>query len=400
MCPTNICIKIQPQFCEDNFQNCFNLTNNKKLNNLKPTCQVSIYNDEMNCINLLHKVEYVFYHNGSNGIKEVIVKMYLTNFTHKLSDEHVYFYQEFSVKFIWMDRLITYSDQRSGNPGYLTGKPILVANLLINETLINKTSGNGTENIVRKNITRNPFEFIENFMTLPTSKHGFCMYNNVTYNIVEFKFDSIQKCKFQTSVKVNKSKPANDTCRLMQRVIFDYWRISLTNTTIKVVGDFGNADVRNFSDWSSVLFYTTPDEVLTNITGRYSSKNTSLTCYNITTVLKIDIFHSRVVYKNLDNQEKIVGTIYEFAGLRNLTFDIDKNYIQLDVDIKHEVMFFDITVSKIKKYADPPTFEIKLPYDFFYPFVKLNNTEQIRVDKYLFFVILLMLYFSQYYANV
>lgn len=343
-----------------------------------PTCHISIYNDEINCINLVRKVEYLFYHNGSYGIKQVICRIILSNFTHKLSDEHVNFYQEFSVKFNWINRQITYSNQRSGNPGYLIGKPILVANLLINATIANKKNSNVTDDIIiRKNMTRNPNDFTDNFLTLPTSKEGLCMFNNVTYNIVEFKFDSIEKCKFQSTMKINKTKTANETCQSIQRIIFDYWLISTKNNTIKVVGDFGNADIKKLDDWSSILFYTNPDDILSNVTGDYARNNTTITCHNITTILKIDIFHSRVVYKNLNDQEKIIGTIYDFVGLKTLNFYIDNGIVVLDYLLRHEVIFFDIKLNKIKKYADPPTFEIKLPYDFFYPFVKLNNAADI-----------------------
>lgn len=180
------------------------------------------------------------------------------------------------------------------------------------------------------------------------------------------------------------TKSANESCRSLQEIIFHYWSVSTTNTTQKLIGDFGNANAKNMEDWSEILFYTNPEEILSNITGSYASNNQSIVCRNLTTNLKIDLFHSRVVYKNLDNQEKIIGTLYDFVGLNNFEFNIKNEELFADINIRHEVMFFDVTANKIKKYDDPPSFQIKLPYDFFYPFIKINNGCELHILNILF----------------
>lgn len=379
---------LEPQICDEHFQNCVNLSKIDK--SIKPTCKVAVYNDEVYCINLVGKVKYLFYHNGTGGFRQIIVKIHLSTFAQRLSEEATDFLQEFSVNFLWTNQSLTYSSRRSGNPGYQQGAPILAANLLINETLVNSTTGNGTETLVWKNVTRNPHDFADNFLTLPASKLGICVLDNYTNNVVEFSVDSVQKCAFRTLKPFNNSKTANETCRSIQRAIFDLWFVSTKNTTLKMIGNFGNANEKNLGDWSPIIFEVNPENFLANVTGNYSVNNTLVTCGNLTTNLRIDVFHARVVQKGLDHQEKIIGTVYEL--IRNVdssVFQIGNGNIAVDARLRHEVMFFDVTLGKVKKFADPPLFHLKLPYDFFYPFVRLSNGSQtLGINAFLINVVI------------
>lgn len=281
------------------------------------------------------------------------------------------FFQEFETIFYWTNNSVNFTKKRSGNPGYLIGKPVLVAKLLINETIINVTGTNTTKTEVNTTIIRNHLDFTENFLTLPENKGGICILNNSTNYPVEFGFNIILKCKIKSTYEINKNLTANETCRELQKVIFIYWSISIGNKTARLIGAFGNANFTIVKDWFSVLYEETPDKKLNKTFGIYSKKNSTVTCYNIATTFKIDIFHSRVTFKNLGNQEKIVGTIFDFVGTDNFTFAVNKGKISLEVPLRHEVMFLDVT-KRIERYREHSMFSFTLPRDFFYP-VKLSS---------------------------
>ena len=74
------------------------------------------------------KLKYEIYHDGVHGIKKVRALIDLTNFSTRFTNANdaIVVAQSFSYTHYWnSDNVTTPLHQRSGNPGYIKGKPIL-----------------------------------------------------------------------------------------------------------------------------------------------------------------------------------------------------------------------------------------------------------------------------------
>ena len=84
------------------------------------------------CVNGVVGVSYVFQHNGTEGISSFKAKIYLAN----ISDAQNHVRQSYSVKYEWSSpsNISKNVFQRSGRPGYMQGKPLLLGKLVKNLT--------------------------------------------------------------------------------------------------------------------------------------------------------------------------------------------------------------------------------------------------------------------------
>ncbi|KAK5640330.1 hypothetical protein RI129_011141 [Pyrocoelia pectoralis] len=350
-CPKNVCLPIDVKECNEN---CSSLPSNTTT-----TCRFNSTLNIFNCRNVAQKIIYTFKHNGSNGFTAVELLLYLKDISYR-PDAHFEFEQEFQANFFWHNSSLNYSQVLSGNPGYLIGKPVLI----------------GTVNRTSSKIERAPDIFRENFLTFPTSRNSLCVLSEDLLVASEFGYNMLLKCKLRKKIETSNST-ANNTCRQIQRTIFDYWPISSNVTAInKVFGVFGNSN--DTSDWVEALSNKSPEEILNGTYGNFTSDNNTLICNNVTVTLKIDIFYARVSYKSLLNQNKIIGVTYSFGTLKQFPFKIESGYLDYEILIMEELMFYDVTSKQAEKFVDPPSFQIRLPYDFFYPFVKVDNGVDIN----------------------
>lgn len=83
---------------------------------------------------VVKNVQYTIYHNGTDGIKAVNAKIFLENTEDLLGSIE----QSFSVVYRWIkNEDLKYTEQlveRSGRPGYIRGKPVLLGQLIRNTT--------------------------------------------------------------------------------------------------------------------------------------------------------------------------------------------------------------------------------------------------------------------------
>lgn len=332
------------------------------------------------CENLVKKVQYNFYHNGSNGFTEIEALFVLQNFSEAFGTGNLpEFLQEFSVNFWWNKKHQNFSSHFSGSPGYKTGKPILTG------TEFN--FGNKTHLDLK--IKRNGSIYEDNFLTLPENVNGNCVSDISTILTVEFGYNLLTKCKEKKSIIIDakymynetrKTKMGNETrtlvnastiCRDIQKNTFKLWKIQHN----KRIGMFGNADPNNTTDWLAVMYKDHPEKILNNTSGQLIADKAILKCSNLLNQQKISIYHSKVDFKNILNQEKILGVLYEFDIEDDIFFyDNKSNLVYFELDLESQVVFYDITVPKEKKLVDPPSLTIKLPYDFFYPFIRIDNS--------------------------
>lgn len=363
-CPKKNCLSIEAKMCDTSLEyNCNNILYN--MSQYSYFCNFSLHTG-YTCNNLLKKLQYTVHHNGTRGITKVEVAFALSN--ESFSSQAFRTEQEFEVIFKWMNISRNYSGynvQRSGNPGYIVGKPILLGNLVYHF--------NGAKNLPKMVIKRNPNDISSNFLVLPENENRKCILNNKTNTIVEFGYNMIHTCKITDSMKL-KTLKAEQYCQEIQKTIFKFWSMTdFDNNSTRVYGKFGNADENNIDDWVNISYPLTPKSILSYTKGNFTKDNLKLSCQNLYDVVKIDIFHARSVIKNLHHQEKIVWLMVSFENKSDHLLNIKEDRIYFDFYLRSEIMFYDVTTKKSRKFAEPPTFEIKLPYDFFYPFVKIES---------------------------
>ncbi|XP_017784848.1 PREDICTED: tectonic-1 [Nicrophorus vespilloides] len=348
-CPKNVCIPLVVYLCRKN--NCTNLTS------AETKCAFG------ECKNLVEKVRYVFYHNGTHGIRRANVYLDLFN----SSVDETQFSQTFIVEYLWDSKNTkNYTHLLSGNPGYLVGKTILLAHLVtLRNTTVNTTT-NETKVLVTEHVYRDGSDFTKSFMVLPKNVNGKCVLSNEINLPIEFGYNLFTKCTLHKKV-ISDNRTAQEVCRIIQDAIFEIWSLkyneSINKTVNLTVGLFGNANATRRDDWIQVVFTDHPLNVLNNTFG--DATGNSVKCYNIATKIRIDLYHSR----EEEDQQKLAGVSIGFSDYFNLSL-VDT---EVTVRVRSEVMFMDITSDSFQKYVTPPSLNIKLPHDFFYPFVKLGN---------------------------
>lgn len=333
-------------------------------------CHFRLYSNENSCSFLTRKVKYNIYHNGTKGIKRAELFVVVRNATWEVGRSRQPFYQDFEVNFYWMNYTLNYSSLLSGNPGYLQEKPILIGTFLTLLNITNITGTNLTETKKYHVIERKHSDVAGNFLVFPTNENGFCKLNNNSHLKIEFGYNSIFKCHFADFVEVTKSPSL--TCKNLQQHVFDQWSILRENSS-RVVGRFGNANPNNIGEWVKILYNKQPANIVNATIGRYGKLNKTILCKGIVHRLSITVFHSRVDTKYYSNQEKIVGVLFKFGAGEDFEFALQKGRMAFDVPAHVDMVFVDTTKPKVKKFVDPPTFKIRLPYDFFYPFIKIHS---------------------------
>lgn len=353
-CSKNVCLPIEFKLCDKNLNICVKPKNTSYFLNVQ--CSYSITTNINTCINVVKSIKYIFYHNGTEGFKNVELHTSLESVSYKFNNKESYrFIQDFSINFKWLKETINVSNFRSGNPGYLIGKPILIAQR-------NNTT-----------IFRNSTKFTSNFLVLPENINNICTMNDNYYKIVEFGYSMKMNCLFQTKIY---TKNLNGTiiCHELQNNLLKLWSIIHPN---QCFGMFGNANEKNVNDWHDILMIKNSTQLLNDTFGKFSNFNKTLNCFNIISKLFIDIYYVRVDYENLLNQNKILGVTIRYDGYKNVSLSFNKNLTKYTDIISSHVMFHDVTSEKLKKFVDAPTFKIRLPHDFFYPFIKVDNNGNI-----------------------
>ncbi|XP_030755412.1 tectonic-3 [Sitophilus oryzae] len=379
-CPRNVCIEIEPQICDAQLDKCIKIDRNISF---KAQCTYNFKENINVCKNLVEKIHYNFYHNGSKGIHKIEVLGVLKNISYHFGIDSFKHVQEFSVEFLWMNETRNYSKILSGNPGYIDGKPILIGSKIIKE---NNTF-----------IQRNSSAFIENFLTFAKNVGNKCIRNSTYNDPIYFGYNTIMKCKMSKKLSFStKQQNATTACQEIQRIIFMSWNIKQEVNKSLVIGQFGNADPSKEENWSEVLYRINPKTLLDLNKGNFMNKNRTLVCQNISTLVDVDILFAKVDFGNLLNQKKILGTSYSFKDIDSFKVPIIKNKdsFQFDfvVELVSRVSFFDITNKKEKKFVEPPSIDIRLPYDFFYPFIRVHNGAEKDTGGWL--LIMLVLYLN------
>lgn len=352
-------------------------------NATKAVCHFSLRDKMNDCSFLTNKVKYNIYHNGTKGIKKVEVLLVQKNISYTFESEGFQFMQEYEVAFYWQNYTLNYTSLLSGNPGYQIDKLILTGNFATIVNISHIPGTNLTKTETKHEIWRNGSSITDSFLVLPENVNGYCNLSNDHYTSVEFGYNLILKCKMYKMYTLNTRNATSVSvlCRNIQESIFEHWSIHSSRNLSKMVGSFGNANSNDLNDWIKILFNREPRDILNKSSGYLGYKNESIVCQNITNSLSVDVFYARIDTKVYQNQNRIVGTTFNFNSGGTHKCVLNGKTVSCEVDLRMSVTFFDITKPKIRKFVDPPTFKIRLPYDFFYPFIKLDNGCSVFIMK-------------------
>lgn len=351
-----MCRSINTYFCSESWLLC------------KTNITVRGYCSDVFCYNVAKRVRYIIYHSGSDGIKNIDVQFQLANVSKS-------FKQEFEVIFKWFGLNQSLVLERSGNPGYIAGKPVIIG------TELNNSTDDGTGGYVIFNQTHH-------YLTLPIAdKSGKC--SEVERYSVEFLEDIKLKCSVEVKVK-NFSTTA---CIKLQNRTFE------TLINFMIINEFEKEDFErqyiskhgNFSDngtssWTKIFFNEIPQYIITA-----QSTEDEIMCSGLVTSVLFNIVHSLITKPDSKNNHAILGVGVKFSRTVDVKWPkcVGKNCEEvLSLDLVSFVSFHD--VSKPTKYilAGGPNLDISLPYDFFFPFMnnpQLNASASSRsVNFYIF----------------
>ena len=339
-----------------------------------------VYNsDTGNCENVVKELRYMIYHNGTKEITKVNVYMWLTNITlySELS-------QNFYVTFHWARHGKPF--HRSGNPGYIIGKPVMTGRKVIQSV--------GIEGEVDKEAIEFD-ENVEEWLSIAAAKKdGNCDLEGNSGNSfrqsVTFGEDRWSSCKVFVSPS-NFTSPS--TCAAIYKAVIRLLVGTMMENVTSAkeldlyVATFGNSKAEETGDWVQVILETVPSFV-TSLSSQ--SDDWTLVCQGIVTSVHIDIMFASVGSLALP-QAKILGTVFRFGSPRDIVFVCSSWHCIHDSEEQHfdvvsSVSFIDVTKPAITQFAEPPVYEVKLPHDFFYPF--FSNSALLRPSSTLVVAVL------------
>lgn len=272
------------------------------------------------CQNIVSQVIYEIETNGTFGIQKVSVSFRQTNLTVKPG---VSLQQDFIIHFRAFQQREAASPAapRSGNPGYLTGKPLLVL------------TGD-----------------LSHSMTLLQSEgNGLC---SAKRHEVQFGVNTVSGCQL---------RPKEVNCSHLQEEIYQTLH---GRPRPEHVAIFGNADPAQKGGWTRIL-----------------SKNCRVSTVNCTSCCVIPVsLEIQVLWAHLglqsNPQAHVAGArfLYQYKSVQELQRGIEVSLMTL-------VNFMDLT-QKPEPPRDQPRPDWKLPFDFFFPFkVAFSRGASVQKDS-------------------
>ncbi|XP_040581590.1 tectonic-3-like [Lepeophtheirus salmonis] len=208
---------------------------------------------------------------------------------------------------------------RSGNPGYIMGKPVLITEIDQNMT---------------------SYEFKDEFAYYGFFPNGHC--NDPHRRKISILFGE--------NIRTGCVLEVGDlSCSEIYKEISEIYSFNLDSLYI---GSFGNADIEKNEDWINILSKN-------NFALLQIQDNEDMSC-SLPQSLHIKILYSNVGSFS-DPQRKIVGCLFSYGLSENL----QRNGRSM---FSIYTSFIDISEPAEIQFAEFPVIEAKFPHDFFYPF--------------------------------
>ncbi|XP_015111820.1 tectonic-3 [Diachasma alloeum] len=338
-CSRNVCIPIDSRFC-GNSGVCNGTVSPKGL------CDGGV------CSNVVRRVTYVIHHNGTSGIQRARVFVEVGNTSRS-------FHQYFQVKYEWINEFDRKGGvvARSGNPGYLIGKPIIIGTLV-------------TSNITKTNVLNEiVINTTSSVLKIPLGgKDGKCYKNEEEKLIVGFGEDIKSKC----SVSLTTNDFSSKSCvKLQEKILERLFGDTLVNVSqieqYKIHVSKASNTSSNVTHWTQVLLNKIPrNNANTEVFGDETI------CVGVIKSVRIDVLYS--VLPKIDDKDhyKIIGVGITLGEASQAHWDKcsgDDCVERLEAEVVSYVVFHDISNPSMYYYAGGPNLDISLPYDFFYPFL-------------------------------
>lgn len=133
--------------------------------------------------------------------------------------------------------------------------------------------------------------------------------------------------------------------------------------TLQALGDYEGVLVASLGDpdvarWIPIVVV----KPLATIVS--SSSSDELTCTGIINKVHVRVLYSHV--SSVDNpQATVLGVLVNYTATNVV---VTNNMETVEVPLRASVVFVDLTRPPIRIFAEPPTYEFRLPEDFYYPF--------------------------------
>ncbi|XP_059174179.1 tectonic-1-like [Physella acuta] len=311
------------------------------------------------CLNTVVQVKYRFVTNAKFDLDKIYVSFVFADVP--ISS---YVQQTFSTTFTKVSANGTTPIARSGNPGYKVGLPITagILNRTVEGTLIDDRILVNSEN--------------QHLALVRPSVSGDCLTDSANQREpILFGQDMRTGCFIQVNVSSDLAK-----CQSLQEAIIQAIEGStapkLDDTTKEYpktnlhVAMFGNSEISMTGDWVEVLYNNRP----------VPTTQASTSC-SLSLGANLQILYAKI--GSLPNpQPKIIGVTLVYDTKQVVAYKCSGPYCQQGssslsqkVEISSSVTFIDVSLQPTAVEGKYPTFAVRLPYDFFYPF--LNSATNV-----------------------
>ncbi|XP_064487797.1 tectonic-3-like [Ornithodoros turicata] len=274
------------------------------------------------CHMAVRAVSYKIVHDGIRGIHNVTAEYEMDS----IEDDAVSFKQSFSTVYSWYNEAEEgVYGVYSGRPGYIVGLPILAE--CFESDNVNCESNTQTR------------------LTAPAPEDGLCSPSSRRFPL-----------KFGINVRTGclLSVASLTTCATLQRAVLHSLLGDDANLTH--VAMTGNANRSQPEDWTAMLEEQKPDPKLVDFDEEDNS------CHLGATGIDVHVLFARTE-SGTDPQNKIIGILYRYVNPKAVA--ILKPAL---LELSFSATFNDVSRPRVTMFAPPPTIDVRLPYDFFYPF--------------------------------
>eukprot|EP01038_Epipyxis_sp_PR26KG_P005656 gene5656-7811_t len=343
-----------------------------------------LLNSSAICQNFVQSVVYTINHTATatGTIMSIIADITVTDIPFQSSSSPIVVMQSFGVSFKSSNGNPSQTDgnlverQRSGNPGYLLGKPVLFGSFV----------DNGDNDYIQETVEglTIPSPFTQYNIHNPSSFGASICPNSIDYinSIpINFGYDVSTGCMLELTRQelINLCCTGSESCG--SSVSFTdspYVNTNgipffFSNFSTGYVGEYGSSDPLDVSQWFAMT-YTKP-----STSPSWTEK--TATCSNMYTGLSIEFLVAYVGAKN-NPQNKIVSAL---ATLTTSNLKVNIPYGDTESTQKFPlqltVSFIFKNENAIKGYYPPaPPVLFKVPYDVFYPFLKFSGAKTSHLN--------------------
>lgn len=333
---------------------------------IEESCEI-LQDGRMKCENVPKHILIKIFHKFAKGLEKVQVFFEILHNTEP-------FYvgtkidRIFEVKYMVVKNQQGINKELSGNPGYLTGRPVISGKFV--EVVHNNTNDFPTIQYVIDYFHENSRYFnTRNILTAPANVRGLCKLSNTTYESIIFGVNLRTKCDLKLGkLEITKTTNLAQMCTNIQKKIFFtlFGNKDRLNNFVSVFGKPRNLT----SEWLKLVHHKTTNN---NINGYTKRRN--LICQNLVYYISYYFVYLNLDFRHLHQQSRILRAGVKYGEQVDVKINLDDPKVTVGV----EVLFKDITHSKELE----SLVEIKQSEYLVYPFSfwKSSNDASSQFNK-------------------